>query len=114
MTKVTKRDNLVAILGLVAGNADLEKFVTHEVELLDARKAKGRGETATQKENAVLKDAIVLALTGVDEGATATDVALVIDKTVQKATQLLKQLVDAGEVTRVDGKGKEKTRFIVG
>lgn len=109
---MTKRETFVAMLDVLTDEAHIA-FVKHEIELLDKRAAKGRGMTPAQKENEVLKETIVEVLEGADEGATATDVANVLEVSVQKASQLLRQLVAAGDVIRTEGKGKTKTTFAV-
>lgn len=113
MAKMTKRDALVDILALVEGDADLAGFVTHEIELLDKRASAGRKPTPAQRENESLKSTIVSDLAEVDEGRTATDIANGMGISVQKASQLLRQLTAEGLVTRTPGKGKTKTVFSV-
>jgi len=113
---MTKRENFVEVIGVlegIEGTEALVEAIKHEVDLLDKRAEKGRGETKTQKENAELKETIVGILETAGEGVTATDVAKALDVTVQKASQLLKQLVTAGEVARTEAKGKEKAKFAV-
>lgn len=113
--KVTKRDNFEAIKAVLEGlgETELAGVMGHELELLAKRAGKERGMTATQKENEVVKDFIVEALTGAEAGVTATEVATIAEVSVQKATQLLKQLVTEGRVARTEGTGKEKTTFAV-
>jgi predicted transcriptional regulator len=116
MAKVTKRERfaeIVAILEQIEGTEVQVEFVEAQVALLDKRAGKERGLTKTQKENEGLKETIVEVLAEADEGATATDVAKVLEVSVQKASQLLRQLVAAGTVTRTEGNGKTKTLFSV-
>jgi hypothetical protein len=118
MARITKRDRF-AELRLVAeaeGRTDLVEFVDAEVALLDKRSTAGRKPTKVQLANEALKADIIVILEGADgtaDGGTATEVAGVLGVSVQKASQLLKQLVDAGLVNRADGKGKVKTLFTV-
>lgn len=115
MARITKRDRFAELreVAEAEGRTDLVEFVDAQVALLDKRSAKGRKPTKTQVENEGLKADILVKLEGAgDEGMTATEVATRIGKSVQKASQLLKQLVDAGEVTRLEGKGKTKTVFV--
>jgi predicted Rossmann fold nucleotide-binding protein DprA/Smf involved in DNA uptake len=109
---VTKRDNFVAIAEILEGlgEFDLAESVLHEVDLLDKRKSAPRKPTAAQLENVELKSRIVVNLP--DEGLTATEIAGRLDKTVQKTSQLLRQLVDEGRVDKIPAKGKEKARFL--
>jgi Fic family protein len=106
---VTKRETFVEILSVLTDPAQ-KAFVEHEIELIDKRKNAPRKPTAEQKANEALKARIVDELP--TEGATATDIANGLEVSVQKASQLLRQLVEAGFVTRVEGKGKNKTLFV--
>ena len=74
-----------------------------ERALKSVRKSNGvRKPTKNQVANEGLKADIVNAL---GEGLTATDAGKAVGISVQKASALLKQLVDAGEVAKVkDGK----------
>jgi predicted Rossmann fold nucleotide-binding protein DprA/Smf involved in DNA uptake len=112
MTKVTKRDMFLAIADALAdteGTEELVEFVGKEIALIDKRKEAGRKATPAQVENESIKRGIADAL--VDGAMTATDVANGVGITVQKASQLLRQLVLEGTVTRTDAKGKEKASF---
>lgn len=116
MAKVTKRDNFVAIADVLAdveGTDNLVEFVEAQIELLDKRKAAGRKPTKAQLANEDLKSDIVSGLQALDgEGSTATEIANAYSVSVQKASQLLRQLVLAGVIERVEGKGKERTKFV--
>lgn len=112
----TKHENFEAVLGVlegIEGTDELTEFVKAQLALLDKRASKGRGMTATQKENEVLKEGIVIALTDVEDDTTATDLAKVLDVSVQKVSQLLRQLVTDKLVARTEAKGKEKAKFAV-
>ena len=116
MAKVTKRDRFIEIATVLEQIEDTEalvEFIDGEIALLDKRAAKPRKPTADQIANEGLKDEIVEILGEADAGRTATEVAVALDVSVQKASQLLRQLVIAGRVTRVEGKGKTKTVFTV-
>lgn len=114
MAKVTKRENFEATKAALnaVGNFEFDEFLDAQVALLDKRAGAERKATKTQVENEALKDAIVEVLDGVED-ATATDVAKALDVSVQKVAQLLRQLVAETRVTRVEGKGKNKTTFVV-
>lgn len=112
---MTKRDMFVEILAILTDAGEVEKaeFVEKQIDQLDKRASAPRKPTAEQLANEVLKDEIVEML---GEGAmTATEVAHSLGEgvSVQKASQLLRQLVLAGTVTRTEGKGKAKTLFSV-
>jgi len=115
VAKVTKRDQFVAILAVLEGldEGDKAEFISKQIALLDKRAGAERGETKTQAENVEFKALIVGMLEGVDEGTTATDIATGLDLSVQRVSQLLRQLVLSGEVTRTDAKGKTKATFAV-
>lgn len=74
-----------------------------ERALKSVRKSNGvRKPTKNQIENERLKADMLNVL---DEGMTATDAGNAVGISVQKASALLKQMVDAGEVVKVkDGK----------
>jgi len=113
MAKVTKRDMFVEVAGVLEGLGEtaLVEFIDAQVALLDKRAGAERGETKTQVENAEFKAMIVGMLDA--EGTTATDIATALDLSVQRVSQLLRQMVLAGEVIRTEGKGKTKTLFSV-
>jgi predicted transcriptional regulator len=116
MTKMTKREKFVLIanvLGEVGADEALVEAMDHEIELLDKRAGKGRGLTKAQKANENVKDDIVIILDAAEAGMTATDIANALGTSVQKVSQLMRQLVAADRVTRNEGKGKEKTTFTI-
>lgn len=96
---ITERINGIAYESLT--EEDFNFLV--ERALKSVRKASGvRKPTKNQVANEGLKAEIVDAL---GEGLTATDAGKAVGISVQKASALLKQLVDAGEVVKVkDGK----------
>jgi predicted PP-loop superfamily ATPase len=113
MAKITKRDNFVAIVEMleaIDGTEDKVEFIEAQIALLDKRKTGERKMTKTQAENVELKAVIAEVLDGTDN-ATATDVATALDVSVQKASQLLRQMIAEGTVARTEGKGKDKTTF---
>lgn len=91
----------IAIAALGEGEA-VERLEALKEQL--AKRGSGKhGPTKTQRENEGIKDRILDALA--DGGLTATEIAEVMEIKVQKASALLKQLVDGGKVVRVkDGK----------
>jgi hypothetical protein len=100
---MTKREMFEGIAGVLdeIGTDEQVAFIDAQIALLDKRSAAGRKPTAGQVANEDLK------------GFIATEVAKAMDVTVQKASQLLRQLVLEGTVIRTEGKGKEKTTFAV-
>lgn len=113
--RVTKRDrfeNLLDVVDVAAANGLITEdeanehgaFIAHEVELL-SRKGKADGPTKNQRINDGLKAEIAVLLNEAGaEGMTSTAVGTGMGFTVQKATSLLKQMVDAGDAVRVAGK----------
>lgn len=88
---------------------DVINFVTHEIELLDRKHSK-TSQTKTQKENELIKESIVKALTEIDRPVTITELqnesAEMEVYSNQKLSALLKQLVQSGIVTKTIDKKK--------
>lgn len=88
---------------------DVINFVNHEIELLDRKHSK-TSQTKTQKENELIKESIVKALTEIDRPATITELqnesAEMEVYSNQKLSALLKQLVQSGIVTKTIDKKK--------
>ena len=101
--KMTKKDYFKALLALeaVAENADMVKFIEHEIELLE-KKADNKNPTKEQEANKVLMDKIVSVMTS--EGATASDIAKKSDElkdlSNQKVSSMLRKLVEEGRVVK--------------
>lgn len=94
-TTITEQINAIAYDSLTEEQFDFLK----ERALKSVRKGSPRkGLTKTQKENEGIKDALLEAL---GEGLTATDAGKAVGISVQKASALLKQLVEAGAVEKV-------------
>lgn len=117
----TKKENFAEVVEFLTENdapQELIEAVAKEVALLEKRAGATRKPTNQQKENEALKVQFVELIGAEEDGLTATEVArAAVTKdgepvTVQRAAQLLKQLVNAGEIKRVPGKGKNKTRFV--
>lgn len=88
---------------------DVINFVNHEIELLDRKHSK-TSQTKTQKENELIKESIVKALTEIDRPVTITELqnesAEMANYSNQKLSALLKQLVQGGIVTKTIDKKK--------
>lgn len=108
---MTKKEAFEAILAKVAEDEVLVEFVEKEIALLEKRAAKPRKKTKTQLENEAFKEVILELIEGAETGLTATEVATALGITPQRAVPILKKLTDEERVLRVEGKGKEKTRF---
>lgn len=88
---------------------DVINFVNHEIELLDRKHSK-TSQTKTQKENELIKESIVKALTEIDRPVTITELqnksAEMANYSNQKLSALLKQLVQDNVVTKAIDKKK--------
>ena len=94
--KMTKREFLNAIVNGEI-NEDIKTFAEEELEKLDAANAKRREQSSKKRaENQPLLDKIYDEILG-DEPKTASEVAEVIETSVQKASSLLRTLVDEGK-----------------
>lgn len=124
--KITKKEYFAIVKDIVEASgadnkADIVAFLDHEVELLNKKSGKSKA-TPTQAANAVTLNVIKEVLGELDKPVTITelltDVRLqsytettkdgekVIAMTNQKLSSLMKKLVDAGEVVRIEEKKK--------
>ncbi len=105
--KMTKREVVNAMLAeeAIVANEVYVNFLNHELELLD-KKSSNRKPTKNQEANASLKENIVNVISEVNAPMSATDIAKAVDITVQKASALLKQMVDSGVVVKTVDKRK--------
>lgn len=106
--KMTKKDYFNRLLTIVAGDAELEQFIAHEIKLLD-KKSSGRKPTKNQEENVEIKKEILSVLA--DKGTmTVTEIQksseMLGDLSNQKVSALLRQLVEVGEVEKTIDKKK--------
>ena len=114
--KMTKRQMFEMIKGVNADNAEIVAFCDKELALLD-KKNVSRGETATQKENAVLSTQILDILSDIETAKTVTELIneteigkLTFGKdqkamTNQKLSRLINDLAKDNKVVRVETKG---------
>ena len=116
MEKMTKKEYFAKIKELLANESDIVEFCDHELELL-AKKNASRGETATQKENAVISEQVLEILASVGVAKTITD--LINDTEIgkitfgkdqkamsnQKLSRLLNDLAKDNKVVRTVVKG---------
>lgn len=111
MDKMTKREFYTAIMnGEIDERAKL--FASEELEKMDAANEKRRNTLSKKaQENLPLLQKITDEIL-TDEPKTATDVAAVLEVSVQKASGLLRRLVEEGKAVKVDvkikGKGTQK------
>lgn len=109
--RVTKKENLTEIRGIVEGlgREDLVAFVDNELTLL-AKRASRNTLTKTQKENLELVETVFDALSNCDKAVTVSEL-IAADERIsaysnQKVSALLKKLVDTERVVKVVEKGK--------
>jgi predicted transcriptional regulator len=101
MTKIEMFESLIAKYDFTA---EEKAFLTHEVELVAKRNArKSTKPTKTQLANASIKDAIASALA---EPMQAKAIGELVGISWQKASALLKQMVEDGRVVKTQEKGK--------
>lgn len=109
--KPTKRDNFNALLNIaeVKANPKLVDFINHEIELLDKKNSSEKKPTAQQTANEGIKTAI---LDNMVEGKmyTITEIIKTVpecaDLTNQRVSALMRQLIEAKLVVRVEDKRK--------
>lgn len=111
MDKMTKREFYTAIIN---GEIDeqVKLFASEELEKMDAANEKRRNTLSKKvQENLPLLQQITDEIL-TEEPKTATDVAAVLEVSVQKASGLLRRLVEDGKAVKVDvkikGKGTQK------
>ena len=101
--KLTKKEKFEMVKGYIQDNEMLIEFIDHEIELLN-KKSSASGQTKTQKENEVIKEKIVLALTEINRPVSITELQSINEEmslySNQKLSALLKQMVDAGTVKK--------------
>ena len=110
MEKSAKMTYTVA-LNTVLDTCELTDEVREKLEALVASLAKRNAKTGTrkptktQRENAELKVKLAEFVAGTD-GVRAKDVAEAFEVSTQKASALLKQLVDEGSLVKAEGEKK--------
>lgn len=116
--RVTKRENFEAIKAILVerGEDALVAVMEHEIELVSKKR---NAPTKAQKANAELVEAVYDMLAAYDGAMTATEVANKAAEagiegitSNQKASALLKMLVDAGRVVK-ETNGKKSTFKVV-
>lgn len=110
---ITERELLTAIVNGETITAEMQEKASAMLTALDKKNAKRKESgTKTQRENGEIKVKIVSALESgeieVNENgyATAKSVADYLEVSTQKASALLKQLVDSGELEIAEIKAK--------
>lgn len=104
--KVTKVERINALISTYGIEGDDKDFLLHEIELINKRNSyKSDKPTKAQKENATRKEGI-LAVMEEGKAYTATDVATAMGDgwSPQRASALLKQMIEAGQVVKAEVK----------
>lgn len=104
--KVTKVERINALISTYGIEGEDKDFLLHEIELINKRNSyKSDKPTKAQKENATRKEGILAVL---EEGKayTATDIATAMGDgwSPQRASALLKQMIEAGQVVKAEVK----------
>ena len=108
---MTKREFLEIVMGL--GHPEAAEFAAKELEKMDRALAKRRSKpTKAQIANAPIIQQIVSEILEGKELKTASEIAEILDVSVQKASAVLRQAVSEGKVevedVKVKGKGTQK------
>lgn len=104
--KITKAQTIQNIIDTYQVSGEDKEFLLHEIELLNKRNSyKSDKPTKAQRENAVRKEGIAAVMQD-GEVYTATDIAKAMgeDWSAQRASALLKQMVEAGAVVKAEVK----------
>lgn len=109
--KMTKKDYFNMLKGIekVAENAELVKFIEHEIELLDRKNSADRKLSGNALANVGLREEIIEILSKNPEHLfTATEVqkAMKDEYSNQRISALLKQLKEDGKVEKIQDKRK--------
>lgn len=114
--KMTKRDYFNALKAIkeVSANADLVKFIDHELELLNRKNASDRKLSGNALANVGLREEIVKILAHEPKRLfTATEIqkAMNGEYSNQRVSALLKQLKEEGKVVKIEEKRKSFFQF---
>lgn len=115
MTKLTKKDYFKMVARVIESSnienkAELQSFISHEIELLE-KKAQSRGtDNAKTRENNEIIEKIYNALVEINKAVTITELQAEVPEfgeyTNQKISALMKKLVDNNRVVKVVDKKK--------
>ena len=119
--KMTKRDYFNILrksYPVTAENYnDVIAFIDHEIELLERKNSAEKKPTATQKANADLKTAILESMVK-DRNYTITEMIkefpALSELTNQKVSAMVRQLVEANLIEKIEDKRKSYFRLVQG
>ena len=114
ITKAQKFEDVISLLsGENAKFIDTDgaiEFIRNEMALLAKKNTSDRKPTATQEANVKYRNLILEFLSMQDSGKTCTEIAKGVDELSefnnQKIAALMRQLVEAGKVSKATVKGK--------
>ena len=112
MVKVTKKDRFNQLLAIseVANNEALVEFINHEIELLTRKNSSEKKPTAAQLENEKTAEVVLATLVENGNGMTVTEIIKankdLSEFTNQKITAILRNLISADKVERIEDKRK--------
>lgn len=112
IVKVTKKDRFNQLLAIeeVKGNQDLVDFIKHEIELLTRKNSSEKKPTAAQLENEKTAEVVLATLVENGNGMTVTEIIKankdLSEFTNQKITAILRSLISADKVERIEDKRK--------
>ena len=115
--KMTKRDYFNQLLTIeeVKANPTMVEFIEHELELLAKKNSADRKPTATQKENADIKLAIIEGM-ATNRVYTITEmikeIPAISELSNQRVSAIVRQLVADEKVTRMEEKKKAYLQVI--
>lgn len=104
--KMTKKEIFSTMLAKYNFNEEEKAFIEHELELLAKKNSAERGQTKTQKENAVLQQKILETLEPNVLYAVSDLCKLMGIESNQKMTHLLTPLANEGKLVRIVEKRK--------
>ena len=109
--KMTKKDyfNMLKAIDSVSKNAELVKFIDHELELLNRKNSSERKLSGNALVNVGLKEEIIKIFSNEPKRLfTATEIqkSMADDYTIQRVSALLKQLRESGQIEKVEEKRK--------
>ena len=110
VVKVTKKDMFNAIIALAqdADRQDVVEFAQHEIELLNKRNsADSKAKQTKAAENAALAEKIVEVLASADAPKATLEIGTAVGISTQKASPIIKSLVDQGRLVVTVEKGKK-------
>ena len=118
IVKVTKKDRFNQLLAIeeVKGNQDLVDFINHEIELLTRKNSSEKKPTAAQLENEKTAEVVLATLVENGNGMTVTEIIKankdLSEFTNQKITAILRSLISADKVERIEDKRKTQMQHL--